>query len=168
MSTPERDERALTYALTYRDVVEILRFVNETSHCTSVELKLGELRLSTTRALAPAATASAPAPEFVAPESVAPEPAARAPAAQPKEAADGLVAVRAPMLGTFYRAPAPGERPYVEPGDVVAADDAVGLIDVMKLFTPIAASVAGRVVKIAAADASLVEFGQPLVWIEPL
>jgi acetyl-CoA carboxylase biotin carboxyl carrier protein len=83
-------------------------------------------------------------------------------------ARSGLVAIRAPMLGTFYRSPAPGEPPYVQPGDVVDEKFTIGLIDVMKLFTQIPAGMAGRVVEIVAQDATLVEHGQPLVFIEPL
>jgi len=155
----DQKEQGLTYSLTYRDVVEILRLINESSSCESLELELGELKLSATRAAtAPAAPAQAARPV------VAGEPPAPAQAGT----GAGLVAVRAPMLGTFYRAPAPGEPPYVEPGDLVEEDDTIGLIDVMKLFTQIPAGVAGRVVEILAQNAALVEHGEPLLLIEPL
>ena len=61
---------------------------------------------------------------------------------------DGVVAIRAPMLGIFYRAPSPGEKPFVEVGQRVRADDTVGLIEVMKLFNSIRAGLDGEVVKI--------------------
>jgi len=61
-----------------------------------------------------------------------------------------------------------GEPPYVEVGDIVEEGDTVGLIDVMKLFTQITAPVSGRVVEIPAENGALVEYGQPLVLIEPL
>jgi len=158
---PDRKEPPFAYALTYRDVVEILRLINESSSCESLELELGELKLSATRAggaRAPvAARKAAPAKRAVAPRE----------AAAPPRVETGYVAVRAPMLGTFYRAPAPGAPPFVEPGAVVGKDDTIGLIDVMKLFTQIPAGVAGRVVEIVAQDATLVEQGQPLVLIEP-
>lgn len=167
MSAPERGDHPLTYSLTYQDVVEILRLVNESSHCRSFELELGELKLSATRSFAAAAPlAQAPEPSAsVAPASpaVPQEQGSKVP-----ENASALVAVRAPMLGVFYRAQAPGEPAYVEPGDVVAADQTIGLIDVMKLFTPILAGVAGRVIEVAAQNASLVEYDQPLIWIDPL
>ncbi len=86
-------------------------------------------------------------------------------AAQP-QLTEGIVAVRAPMLGTFYRTPAPGERPFVEVGDKVGADDTVCLVEVMKLFQSIKAGVAGTVVKIAVENGSMVEHGQTLVLIE--
>ena len=164
-------EPGLTYTLTYKDVVEILRLIDESSHCESFELEFGGLRLSATRAVAAVAAPAAPR------AAAAPAPAAEALAQEPSQGGEvvaetatgnGLVAIRSPMLGTFYRAPAPGEPPYVEPGDVVEADSVIGLIDVMKLFTQIPAGVAGRVVEIVAPDAVLVEYGQPLVLLEPL
>lgn len=170
MANPK--EQGLTYALTYKDVVEILRLINESSHCESLELEFGGLRLSATRAVAagagPAAprasAAPAPAPETLAQSD---EQSQGGEAVAEATAETGLIPIRSPMLGTFYRAPAPGEPPYVEPGDVVDADTVIGLIDVMKLFTQIPAGVAGRVVEIVAHDAVLVEYGQPLVLIDP-
>ena len=70
------------------------------------------------------------------------------------------------MLGTFYRAPAPGERPFVEVGDKVGPGDTVCLMEVMKLFNSVKAGVAGTVVKIAAENGSMVEHGQTLILIE--
>jgi acetyl-CoA carboxylase biotin carboxyl carrier protein len=77
------------------------------------------------------------------------------------------VAVRAPNLGTFYRAPKPGAAAYVSVGQKVAPDTEVCLIEVMKLFTSVLAGVAGTVRKILVEDAELVEYDQPLFLIEP-
>jgi acetyl-CoA carboxylase biotin carboxyl carrier protein len=79
---------------------------------------------------------------------------------------DGLVAVRAPMLGTFYRAPSPGEKPFVEVGDNVGSNDTVCLVEVMKLFNSIKAGVDGTVVKIQVENGTMVEHGQILLLIE--
>src|SRR5262249_59256650 len=92
---------------------------------------------------------------------------ARQPAPAP-EALDGLVAVTAPLLGTFYRAPAPDAAPFVEVGSVVEPDDTVCIIEVMKLMNNVRAGRRGRVAQICADNAALVEFGQTLVLIEPL
>ncbi len=100
--------------------------------------------------------------------STVPSPREQAPpdqTAQP-QLAEGLVAVRAPMLGTFYRAPAPGEPPFVEVGDKVAPGDTVCLMEVMKLFNSVQAGIAGTVVKIAVENGSMVEHGQALLLIE--
>ncbi|MCB1745623.1 MAG: acetyl-CoA carboxylase biotin carboxyl carrier protein [Gammaproteobacteria bacterium] len=79
----------------------------------------------------------------------------------------GMVAVRAPNLGTFYRSPKPGAPPYVEVGQKVSADTEVCLIEVMKLFTPVKAGVDGTVREICASDAQMVEYEQVLVIVEP-
>lgn len=79
----------------------------------------------------------------------------------------GLVAVRAPMLGRFYRASTPGDPPFVEVGSKVAESDPVCLIEVMKLFTTINAGVAGTVVEVKAANNDLVEFDQVVFTIRP-
>lgn len=76
--------------------------------------------------------------------------------------------VSAPMAGTFYRSPKPGEPPYVQEGDAVTPEDSVALIEVMKLFTELKAGVAGRVARIDGEDSALVEHEQPLLWIEPV
>jgi acetyl-CoA carboxylase biotin carboxyl carrier protein len=80
---------------------------------------------------------------------------------------EGAVVVRAPMLGTFYRSPSPGEKPFVEAGTKVAPDDTVCLVEVMKLFNSIKAGTAGTVVQILAENAAMVEHGQPLLVIAP-
>jgi acetyl-CoA carboxylase biotin carboxyl carrier protein len=76
------------------------------------------------------------------------------------------IAVNAPNLGTFYRSPKPGALAFVEVGQQVEAGTEVCLIEVMKLFTSVRAEVTGTIRQIAAADAELVEGGQPLMYIE--
>lgn len=77
------------------------------------------------------------------------------------------VAVRAPNLGTFYRAPKPGAAPFVEIGQTVSADTELCLIEVMKLFTALRAGVAGVLKQVCASDAELIEHDQVLFYIEP-
>ena len=83
------------------------------------------------------------------------------------EAPDGLIVVTAPNLGTFYRAPKPGAPPYVEIGQKVTPDTEVCLIEVMKLFTPVVAGVYGIVREVCVDDGQMVEFEQPLFYVEP-
>ena len=80
---------------------------------------------------------------------------------------EGTMAIRAPTLGVFYQAPAPGEKPFVEVGQHVRADDTVCIIEVMKLFNSIRAGIDGEVVKILVENGELVEFDQPLIFIAP-
>ena len=78
----------------------------------------------------------------------------------------GLHPVESPMLGVFYRAPAPGAPPYVEVGARVEPDTVVCLIEVMKMMNSVVAGVSGTVAEICAENAELVEHGQPLFRIE--
>jgi acetyl-CoA carboxylase biotin carboxyl carrier protein len=74
--------------------------------------------------------------------------------------------VRAPVMGTFYRRPAPDAAPFVEPGDEVGPDTTVAIVEVMKLMMPVTADVTGRVAEVCAEDGAMVEEGQPLFLIE--
>ncbi|MFF2814705.1 acetyl-CoA carboxylase biotin carboxyl carrier protein [Kitasatospora cineracea] len=75
--------------------------------------------------------------------------------------------VRAPMVGTFYRSPEPGAPPFVSVGDTVAVGQPIGILEVMKMMSPVEADTAGRVVEILAEDGTPVEFQQRLIAVEP-
>ena len=79
----------------------------------------------------------------------------------------GLVDIRAPMVGTFYRAPKPGADPFVQPGDRVSVHSVIAIIEVMKLMNSIEAGINGEVVEILAEDAQFVEKGQVLMRARP-
>jgi acetyl-CoA carboxylase biotin carboxyl carrier protein len=91
------------------------------------------------------------------------------PADQPREpaSADGVVTISAPMIGTFYRAEAPGAAPYVDLGSRVEPDTVVCLIEVMKMMNPIPAGVEGTIVEVCAHNAEPVDYGTPLFHIQP-
>lgn len=80
---------------------------------------------------------------------------------------EGLLAVRAPTLGTFYRRPRPEQAPYVEVGDLVSPTTVVGTIEVMKMYTEVVAGVSGRVARIAAENQQMVEYDEPVMYVEP-
>jgi oxaloacetate decarboxylase alpha subunit len=80
---------------------------------------------------------------------------------------DHLRTIAAPMVGTFFRAPSPDAAPFVREGDVVQAGQTVCIIEAMKLFNEIQSDVSGRVVEILPENGSPVEYGQPLLLIEP-
>jgi oxaloacetate decarboxylase alpha subunit len=82
-------------------------------------------------------------------------------------ATSNTVAVTSPMVGTFYRAPAPDADPYVEVGDKVEVGQTVCIVEAMKLMNEIEAEVRGRIVQILAENAQPVEFGQTLFLVEP-
>lgn len=96
-------------------------------------------------------------------------PMLRAVAARAVEAVDPRwMAVKAPMLGTFYSAPKPGAPEFVTLGQTVSADDTVGILEVMKLMNYLKAGVAGKVARIQIGNGDLAEFDQVLFYIEPL
>jgi len=156
---------ASTMDLTHDDVAKILKIIDEAAHLDEVELEFAGLRLHVRRDASPGESVRRTAASAAVPAGVA-VPAKKAPVAEPQAPA-GAVAVRAPMLGTFYRAPSPGENPFVEVGQHVKAGDTVCLIEVMKLFNSISAGVDGTVVAIPAQNGALVEYNQPLVYVMP-
>lgn len=86
-------------------------------------------------------------------------------AAQPDadEAADGTVAIRPPLPGTFYRAPQPGAPPFVSVGDAVGPETVIGIVETMKLMNPVLAGASGTIVAIIADDAEQVYSGTVLM-----
>lgn len=74
----------------------------------------------------------------------------------------GEFTVTAPLLGVFYRSQRPGEPPFVQPGDVVEADQTLGLIEVMKTFHQVTAGRRARLLAALTEDGAPVEYGQPL------
>jgi acetyl-CoA carboxylase biotin carboxyl carrier protein len=76
-------------------------------------------------------------------------------------------AITAPMIGTFYAAPAPGEAPYVQVGDRVEVGQVIGIIEAMKIMNEISADRAGVVKELLVANAQAVEYGSPLIRLVP-
>jgi acetyl-CoA carboxylase biotin carboxyl carrier protein len=107
-------------------------------------------------AVEPARSAAGPAPS---------EPAPPVPGGPPSAA--GLWEVRAPLLGTFYRAPQPGAAPFVQVGSRVEEDTVVGIVETMKLMNSVAAGACGRVAEICLRDAQFVTQGTVLLRIDP-
>jgi acetyl-CoA carboxylase biotin carboxyl carrier protein len=78
-----------------------------------------------------------------------------------------LITVKSPIIGTFYRKPAPDKPVFVEVGDTVSEGSVLCVIEAMKLFNEIESEVTGKVVKILVDDSSPVEFDQPLFLVDP-
>ncbi len=158
--------------LTAQDVAEITRLL-EQSDFDELHLEQDGLKLTLKRSAAAgrpraatAAAAPAPAPEGERGEA---EDAARtrdAQAAQPGTDRS-VLEVTAPLVGIFYRAPRPGEPPYVEVGAAIEQDTIVGIIEVMKLMNAVRAGVTGTVCEILVRDGDAVEYGQVLLRVSP-
>jgi biotin carboxyl carrier protein len=82
------------------------------------------------------------------------------------EAAVAGPTISAPIMGVFYRSPAPGEPPFVEVGDTVDAGQPVGMIEAMKVFSEVLAEQGGRVRRVVAENGALVQPGDPLIELE--
>jgi acetyl-CoA carboxylase biotin carboxyl carrier protein len=165
-------------ALSDEDVREILRIIDESD--------LSELRLETDgfslhvvkgggtgAGSGDAQRKASPEPAPARPASDAAPGRAEAPGdssaglGEPSEPTDGLTTIPAPILGTFYRAEAPGKPPFVEVGSKVEPDTIVCIIEVMKMMNSVSAGVSGTVTEVIAQNAQLVEYGEPLFRVEP-
>ncbi len=140
----------------------------------SLEISRGgtRIRINKTPPPAPAAPAgpamhhvhAAPAP---APAAGAPAAAASASAAAPAAPPSNLVEIKSPMVGTFYRSPAPEAPSYVEPGSRIVRGQTLCILEAMKLMNELPAEVAGFVREVCVENGEPVEYGQVLFRIEP-
>ncbi len=133
---------------TIEEIQEVLKIFLD-SELQDIRLEIGNVRLAVSKSGAPA-----------------PQPFS-SPAPAPAVATAAAPAVTAPSVGVFYRRPSPDQAPFVQVGSDVAANDPVCLIEVMKMFTGVVAPCKGRVAAIMIEDATMVEYGQPLMYIEP-
>jgi biotin carboxyl carrier protein len=151
--------------LTHDDVQQIIKIIDEMGD-RDVHLEVGELKLHVTRngSAASATTPVTPRPPVTTPP---PAPPLTATIAVAADIPAGHVAIRAPTMGTFYRASSPGAKPHAEVGDRVKPDDSVGVFEVMKLFSTLQAGVNGTITAIPASNEAMVEQDQILVIIKP-
>src|SRR4051794_37082495 len=135
---------------------EVVRIVQETG-VGEITIEEDGMRVSVRRT-----AESAPGP----PAPAAPQGEPEQPPVAPRN--DPFVRVESPMVGTFYRAPAPGSAPFVEEGDAVAAGETLCILEAMKLMNEVKAEVAGVVRGIHVGNAEPVEYGQLLFELEPV
>lgn len=158
------------------DVLHILKLIDE-SKFDYFQLEVGELKITVSKgdpipiagaAPQPVALNSAPsAAPAAAKPAVAPAPASAPAAKAPATVPAGMLAITAPLLGTFYIAPEPGAPPFVTVGQQITEDTTCGLIEVMKVFNSVRATVKGTIVELVAQNGQFVEFGQPLFIVKP-
>lgn len=160
--------------LSFKELLELLTAIDQTD-IAELDLKSGGWELSIRKGsqgtmvipqsggapiAAPVAPAMLPVP--------IPAPSQAASASAPPPLADSkLIEVKSPMVGTFYRSPAPDESPFVAVGDRISTGQTVCIIEAMKLMNELEAEVSGKVVDILVENAEPVEFGQVLMRVDP-
>ena len=158
-----------------KQVQELIRFVSK-SGVNEVSIEEKDFKITIKTNQAPTyVNATIPAPAPVSQAVPAAAPAVPAPAAEPKTPAvaatddtSKYIAVKSPMIGTFYRSAGPEKPAFVNVGDEVRAGQVVCIIEAMKLFNEIESEVSGRIVKILVDNSTPVEYDQPLFLVEPV
>jgi len=187
------EQKELVYSLTYKEVVDILKIIDE-SPCQKLRLELDEFKLEVIKGKQNSASASAqvvtpPLPQGP-PEKSPPPPSMESKVQDSRETKPELkggktdmpgihvsagkeppkisgVEVKTPLTGTFYRAPSPGARPFVEVGSQIEPGEQLAIVEVMKLMNSIKAPVKGIVRQILVENETMVKMGQTLMIIEP-
>ncbi len=154
-------------SINFNELRELLGAIAHTD-IAEVSLKTETFELTVRREVTKTTTQQ-PTPstsEVIVPPSV-PATVPPPPEVTPSPAEKQWVAVTSPMVGTFYRAPAPDEPPFVEVGDRISNTQTVCIIEAMKLMNEIEAEVTGEVMEIVVANGEPVEYGQTLMWVNP-
>ncbi len=149
-----------------RKIKKLIELV-ENSSISEIEITEEENTIRISRALqaasAPATAATIPIANFSAPMESQAAPAGNETA---EEALPAGTVIESPMVGTFYRSPAPGEKSFTDVGQSISVGDTICIIEAMKILNPIEAEVAGTVKVILVEDGEPVEFGQPLFIVD--
>ena len=145
------------------DFLERLIKALDESSVDSLEIERGGTRVSlakTPRQTTMVAPQAPPTPPDASAEGAAP-------AAAPPHVSSNLVDIESPMVGTFYRGPAPDAPPYIDTGTDVALGDTLCIIEAMKLMNEFECEVRGTIVEICVENAQPVEYGQVLFRVDP-
>lgn len=151
-----------------KEIQELIDYISN-SGLAEVKIKTEEFELSIKKyaesaqiihaSAAPQAPAHAPVP-VSSPVPVAPTPS-------PVAAPSNLIEIKSPMIGTFYLTPNPDSAPFATEGASIKAGETVCIIEAMKLFNEIESEISGKIVKILVANATPVEYDQPLFLVDP-
>lgn len=175
----------------YKDILNLIKTINK-SDLTEFKLKEGdfELLIRTDKYVKPGTTVVSSPPQLVHTHSPLSAPLQSTPSVQhtfgaetgsvndkgnstdessqeESAASKGLIEVKSPIVGTFYRAPSPDKSPYVKVGDQIEIGSVICIVEAMKLFNEIESEVGGKIVKVMVEDASPVEYDQVLFLVEP-
>ena len=149
------------------DYIERLVSMVSESELTELALEDGDraILLKKEKEVVTAQTVAVAAPAAIQTAPVAMSAQAEVPAVETKAEEVGTP-ILSPMVGTFYSAPSPGAKPFVQVGDVVSKGQVVCIIEAMKLMNEIEAEVSGKITKILVEDGKPVEYGQVLMYVE--
>ncbi|HVM32722.1 MAG TPA: acetyl-CoA carboxylase biotin carboxyl carrier protein [bacterium] len=178
MTTPEKNEKtekkkkapapsAKVKVSAKLSLVQDALALMEASQVSELRFEQGDTKIHLRKGPGISLESYAPAPVMTMAAPVAVAPAAGAAPAAPAPAADKTVTVAAPMVGTFYRAASPDAKPFVEEGGKIEVGQVYCIIEAMKLMNEVKAEVKGKIVKILVANGQAVEFGQPLLIVDP-
>ena len=156
-----------------REIQNLIKFVAK-SGATEVKLEMDDFKITiktTTEGTESTTTYVQQMPMQTAPQMLAPQVAASAISdaviAPASDENSKYITVKSPIIGTFYRKPAPDKPMFVEVGTTIGKGDVLCVIEAMKLFNEIESEVSGKIVKILVDDSSPDEFDQPLFLVDP-
>ena len=156
-----------------REIQNLIKFVAK-SGATEVKLEMDDFKITiktTTEGTESTTTYVQQMPMQTAPQMLAPQVAASAISdaviAPASDENSKYITVKSPIIGTFYRKPAPDKPMFVEVGSTIGKGDVLCVIEAMKLFNEIESEVSGKIVKVLVDDSSPVEFDQPLFLVDP-
>jgi acetyl-CoA carboxylase biotin carboxyl carrier protein len=156
-----------------KEIQNLIKFVSN-SGVAEVKLETGDIKITIRTTLegnSPDITYVQQAPmQQALPQAAPVAPVAQTPATPVAPVADEnakYVTIKSPMIGTFYRKPAPDKPSFIEVGSSIGKGDVLCVVEAMKLFNEIEAEISGKIVKILVDDMSPVEFDQPLFLVDP-
>ena len=152
-----------------KQIQQLIKFVAK-SGVSEVKIESKDLKLSVKTGKTPSIVQSEPQVVYSAP--VHNEPEVELKNLENNEAIsskedEGLITIKSPIIGTFYRKPSPDKPNFVEVGDSISEGSILCVVEAMKLFNEIESECSGKIVKILVDDASPVEFDQPLFLVDP-
>jgi len=157
----------------FKQIQELIKMVNK-SNIGEVSIEQKDFKVTIkqkeehiTQMVQAAPPIQAPAYAAGSQNAPASPPSGNAEKTKSETAADNLITIKSPMIGTFYRKASPDKPNFVEVGDEVTVGKVVCIIEAMKLFNEIESEINGKIVKVLVDDASPVEYDQPLFLVEP-
>ncbi len=158
--------------LSYQDLLDIIRLVEESPEFSEFKLEYGDIKINLRKSSA--GLMSAPEPLDIPADVKSKVTQVTTPLetialvkSSMTVVPEGMIGIKSPMVGSFYRSPEPGAPPFIEIGSTVNPDSTVCIIEVMKLMNSLPAGVNGTISEILVSDGDPVEYGQILVLIKP-